>query len=104
VIGTTLQLALRFSLHQLDGIAKVEHMRPAVAIQWRLGYVHIAGGVMDASDELAEPFHEEGGVRLVYHVNDLDTPQIRPRSPDRELRNTIVFGKFVNGQTAWIFQ
>lgn len=51
-------------------------MRPAVAIQWRLGYVHLAGVVMDAGDELVEPFHEEGGVRLVYHGNDLDTRKL----------------------------
>jgi len=59
---------------------------------------------MDAGDELVEPFREEGGVRLVYHVNDLDTPQIRPLSPDRKLRNTFAFSKFVNSQTVWIFQ
>jgi hypothetical protein len=79
-------------------------MRPAIASQWRLGYVHLAGGVMDAGDELVEPFHEEGGVRLVYHVNDLDTMYIRPRSLDRKLRNNFAFGKFVNSQTVWIFQ
>jgi hypothetical protein len=105
VKSITLQITLRFSFHQLNAVAEsIEDVRAALAIQWRLGYVHLAGGVMDAGDELVEPFHEESGVRLVYHINDLDAPQIRPCSPDRKLRNTFAFGKFVNSQAVWIFQ
>jgi hypothetical protein len=60
VKGITLQLTQRFSFHQPYVVAEwIEDVRAALAIRWRLGYVHLAGGVMDAGDEIVEHFHEE---------------------------------------------